>query len=80
MDKQKLFEEICNFYNCSYSYNNDGTVEDKSNDIDWARKYLNIDDALKEWLYTLEESNKDSQEQANCNTWSEVKISFIKSL
>lgn len=81
MDKYKLFEEICDFYNCSFVYNEDGSIEDKSNDIpDWINTYINIDEALKEWLYTLEESNKDCQEQANINTWSEEKINFIKTL
>ena len=80
MNKQKLFEKICDFYNCSFSYNDDGTIENKSKDIDWTIKCTNIDEALKEWLYTLEESNKDCQEQANCNAWSEEEINFIKSL
>lgn len=80
MNKNKLYEKICDFYNCSFVYNDDGTIEDSSNDIDWTLKYQSIDEALKEWLYTMEESNKDSQEQANVNTWSDEEIKFIKSL
>lgn len=80
MEKKQLYEKICDFYNCSFSYNEDGTVEDNSNDIDWSIKHKNIEDALKDWLFTMEESNEDSRDQADCMTWSKEEIEFIKSL
>jgi hypothetical protein len=74
---EKLFTEICNWYNYEWAYTNEGTVIDiyyNENNETLICEYADIKSALKEWLETLIQSNEDSV------IWSEEEIEFIKNL
>ena len=74
---ESLFTEICNWYNYKWEYTTEGTVVDYYYDENNEKSFVehkDIKSALKEWLETLIETNKDS------SVWSEEEIAFIKSL
>jgi hypothetical protein len=74
---EKLFTEICDWYNYKWEYTEKETViayyynENKEKIIN---EYKDLKSALKEWLPTLIESNKD------CTLWSKAEIEFIQTL
>ena len=74
---EKLFTEICDWYNYKWEYTSEGTVVDYYYDENNEKsifEHKDIKSALKEWLPTLIQSNEDSV------LWSEDEIEFIKSL
>lgn len=79
MDKVKLMQEICDWYNYKLK-----TVNDKVVVFDSIRifEYDDMDEALKDWLDTLLESNYDyfECEGEEYGTWDKETIDFIESL
>lgn len=78
MNKEKLFKEVIDFYfgwEITKFTENDIVVEN-----DKILTYTNIDEALKDWLSTMIESNKADKEAGDTETWEQAIIEFIQSL
>lgn len=61
MIKKGLLLQICEFYWCSVTYNDDeGTYEFDNNESRWSCS--NIDDALASWIDTLIDTDEESFE------------------
>ena len=83
MDKENLLKEIFDYYQYNYQICIDGSV--KEFNVDGRYTVLNsIDEALKNLVYTMEETNNNLFEtgdiESKDNTWSYEQIDFIKSL
>lgn len=95
MNKEKLLKEIMDWYNYDYKIENgkvvvDNGVTDQPYGLNFVGvrvecghfEYDSIDEVLKDWLSTLEESNDDyfKNEGQKYGTWSKEEIDFIKGL
>lgn len=83
MDKENLLKEIFDYYQYKYQICIDGTVKEFNEDGRYT--LLNsIDEALKNLVHTMEETNNNLFEtgdiESKDNTWSNEQIDFIKSL
>ncbi|WP_148347102.1 hypothetical protein [Clostridium butyricum] len=83
MDKESLLKEIFDYYQYKYQICIDGTVKEFNEDGMYT--LLNsIDEALKNLVHTMEETNNNLFEtgdiESKDNTWSNEQIDFIKSL
>lgn len=83
MDNESLLKEIFDYYQYKYQICIDGTV--KAFNEDGRYTLLNsIDEALKNLVHTMEETNNNLFEtgdiESKDNTWSNEQIDFIKSL
>lgn len=81
LDKEKLLTDICEFYNYEL------TISEDSVKVSCPVKvmvYSDIEEALKDWVTTMETSNKDIYESGEgyvlYNTWGKAEIEFIKGL
>ena len=75
---EKLFTEICNWYNYEWEYTEEGTVIDYYYDEHNEKSFVEHKDlksALKEWLPILIASNEESTP-----IWSKAEIEFIQTL
>lgn len=74
---EKLFTEICDWYNYKWEYTEEGTVIDYYYDENNEKSFVEHKDlksALKEWLPTLIASNEES------TLWSAEEIKFIETI
>ena len=72
-----LLKEICNWYNYEVILKDQfGQFVFQNKDYSFASP--NIDDLLKDWLSTLEESNRDCDMNNERHLWSDEEIEFIK--
>ena len=81
--KQKLLEDIVDYYNYELIIKDDKVVIDANwLGYSFEYEYANIDEALKDWLSTLEASNDDREEEGfgEFSDWSKEDIDFIKGL
>lgn len=78
-----LLDEIFDYYECEYEINSDGKIKEFKEDNNFTI-YDSIDEVLKAWISTMEETNKNLFEtgdvESQFNTWSKEQIEFIKSL
>lgn len=72
MNKEKLYQEICDWYNYRFNMKENGEIVEFCATM--KNKHKHIDEALKSWLPTLKETNNDDI------VWSEREIEFIESL
>lgn len=92
MDKLKLLKDICDWYNYTLTLEH-GVIKMSNIPEDpeirelYAGQqldYTTVDDALKDWLSTLEDTNISIYETGDVddlyNTWSKKEIDFIKNL
>lgn len=79
--KKKLLEDIADCYNYTLMFKADKVIMD-SYISEYFFEYKNIDEALKDWLSTLEASNKDREDEGfgEYDDWSKEVIGFIKEL
>lgn len=93
MNKEKLFKEIVDWYNYDYKIENEKVVVDNGitdYGLNFVGKrvecghfeYNNINEALKDWLATMEESNETHliEEGQEYYLWHKEEIDFIKNL
>ena len=79
MSKEKLLKEIFEHYGYEYEILEDGSIKE-FNDEGRYTLYNRVEDALKEWLLTLEESNKCCINEKVPLLWSEEEIELITSI
>ncbi|MDF2880207.1 MAG: hypothetical protein K0R54_764 [Clostridiaceae bacterium] len=83
MNKVDLLKEVLEYYEYKYEICADSTVKEFNKDKGY-RLYNSVDEALSEWVITMEETNKNLFETGDVeeiyNTWSKEQIDFIKSL
>lgn len=75
--KLELLKEICNWYNYNLVIAGEKIID--SNNTEKC-EYQSLNDGLKDWLITLEESNKSCIEDGIELLWSNEEIELIKSL
>lgn len=86
-----LLYEIFEFYGYTYEVCEDGSVKEfedgavkEFNENGGFTLYSSISEALKEWVYTMEETNKNIFETGDVedefNTWTKNEIEFIKNI
>lgn len=78
-----LLDEIFEYYNCQYKIYGHGKVKEYHEDGSFTF-YGSIDETLKKWVNTMEETNKNLLQTGDVeekyNTWCEEKIEFIKNI
>ncbi len=76
-EKLELLKEICNWYNYNLTI-----AEEKIININNTEEcyYKSVDEGLKDWLETLEESNKCCIDEQVELLWSNEEIELIKSI
>ena len=75
--KFELLKEIGYWYNAQFTIGDKVYCEDKYNE---PYIYNSVDEALKDWLCTLIESNNDSINDGVELLWSKEEIELIKNL
>ena len=77
MGKLELLKEICNWYNYNLTI-----AGEKIIDINNINKcsYESVEEGLKDWLTTLEESNRCCIDEKVPLLWSNEEIELIKSI
>lgn len=81
IDKTSLLKKVFDYYEYEYEICDNGSVKE-FNDEGGYNLYNSIDEALKEWVGTMQETNKNFFKTGNIeekyNTWSKEEIDFIK--
>ena len=93
INKENLFNEICGWYNYEKEMVDNAIVVDGMipdgiglNKVGYSDRlkghfeYNNINEALTDWLSTLEESNYDCDQCEEKHIWNDEEIELIKSL
>lgn len=75
--KLELLKEICNWYNYNLVVAGEKIIDDNNAE---KCEYQSLNDGLKDWLITLEESNKSCIEDDIELLWSNEEIELIKSI
>lgn len=82
-DETQLLMNVLNYYNCttSITINKEIHVTEQGGKI---RKYTSIEQALADWITTMEETNLSIYETGDVdtlyNTWTEEEIELVKGL
>ena len=74
----EILKEICSWYNYEITINQDGSIN-CYNCKEYDFTYKNLKVALKDWLITLEETDKDMVYSEEEPMWTE-EINFIKNI
>lgn len=75
--KLELLKEICNWYNYNLVVAGEKIIDGNNAE---KCEYQSLNDGLKDWLITLEESNKSCIEDDIELLWSNEEIELIKSI
>lgn len=75
--KLELLKEICNWYNYNLTIKGEKIIDINNTE---ECSYESVDEGLKDWLETLEESNKCCVDEQVELLWSNEEIELIKSI